>query len=302
MTTEEARQVRSEDHPGGTRAASMGVLLACAAMGAAVLVGSGRMGARSLGSAADGVFAETGTLLAPAAPAYALWPVLYLGLAAYAVWQALPAQQRSLRHARLRGWAVASMLLNAAWIVAAVSGALLASVVIILALLAALVMIIATVAEACPSGRIDRLLIDGVFGLYLGWIMAMVLANTSSWLVFIGIGAGEPSSTATAWSVGAICGLVVASALLARASGGRAAPAAAVAWALAWIAQGRLAGDLAAPALGLVAAAGAVVVVAAVISARCGPVRTVRPPGRERAENLLPARAGWLDSHRRAPS
>ncbi|WP_149359495.1 tryptophan-rich sensory protein [Lolliginicoccus suaedae] len=290
--------MRSQDHPGGTREASIAVLLACAAMSAAALVGSGRMGNQSLGSAADGIFAETATVLAPAAPGYALWPVLYLGLAAYAVWQALPAQRSSPRHARLRGWAIASMLLNAAWIITAISGALLASVVIILALLATLVVILATIAGACPSGRIDRLLVDGVLGLYLGWIMAMVLANIAAWLARIGIGAADPSSTATAWASGAICGLVMASVLLVRASGGRVAPAAGVAWALAWIAQGRLAGDLAAPAIGLVAAAGAAVILVAVLAARSRPMLVPGPP---RAENLLPAWHAWRDSHRRAP-
>ncbi|WP_278314655.1 tryptophan-rich sensory protein [Lolliginicoccus levis] len=260
--------MRSVDHPGASGIAATAVLLAGAAMGVVVLLGSGRIGDRSLGSAADGIFADTATLLAPAAPAYVLWPILYLGLAAYAVWQALPAQRVSLRQARLRGWAIASMLLNAAWIAAAVSEALLASVVIILLLLATLVMIFATVAEACPVGWVDRLLVDAVFGLYLGWIMAMVLANTAAWLVHIGIGAGEPSGTASAWSAGALGGLVMAAVVLAKASGGRAAPAAGTAWALAWIAHGRLAGDLQAPAVGLVAAVGVAVVAASVIAAR----------------------------------
>ena len=79
-------------------------------------VGSGAVGGTPISQAAGGAFSSDGTPLSPAGPAFSIWSVIYLGLIAYAVWQLFPAARRSDRHRALRPWAIASALLNAAWI------------------------------------------------------------------------------------------------------------------------------------------------------------------------------------------
>ena len=76
------------------------------------LVGVGVLGTR-VEESSGGALAADATLLAPAGPAFAIWTPIYLGLAAYTVWQWLPEQATDRRH-RAIGWlAAASMVLNA---------------------------------------------------------------------------------------------------------------------------------------------------------------------------------------------
>ena len=77
------------------------------------LVGIGVLGTR-VEESSGGALAADATLLAPASPAFSIWSVIYGGLAAYTIWQWLPANTANIR-ARRSGWLVAlSMLLNAA--------------------------------------------------------------------------------------------------------------------------------------------------------------------------------------------
>src|SRR5690625_3535793 len=79
-------------------------------------VGSGALGGTPVSEAAGGALSADATPFAPGGPAFSIWSVIYIGLAAYAVYQLLPKQRASARHARLRPWACASVLLYAAWI------------------------------------------------------------------------------------------------------------------------------------------------------------------------------------------
>ena len=54
----------------------------------------------------------------PAGYVFAIWGVIYAALIAFAVYQALPAQKRSERIARIDGWFVASNVCNTAWLFA----------------------------------------------------------------------------------------------------------------------------------------------------------------------------------------
>src|SRR5690625_7351023 len=78
-------------------------------------VGSGALGGTPVSEAAGGALSADATPFAPGGPAFSIWSVIYLGLAAYAVYQLLPKQRASTRHARLRPWACASVLFNSAW-------------------------------------------------------------------------------------------------------------------------------------------------------------------------------------------
>ncbi|MBN4926681.1 tryptophan-rich sensory protein [Hoyosella rhizosphaerae] len=221
-----------------------GVIAAILVAVAAAFVGAGRIGERSIADAGDGVLGETGTLVAPASAAFGIWTVIYIGLIAYAVWQALPGQKRSYRQKQLRPLAAASMILNGAWLVSAVMDQLLVSVFIMLMLLTTLIAIMGRLLDTCPESRAERVIVDGTFGLYLGWVALATFANITAWLVSIGIDAEGTTWGATFWSVIALSLVTVVGVALAWITGGRTAPAIALVWGLGWIAYARFSGEL----------------------------------------------------------
>ncbi|WP_313821295.1 tryptophan-rich sensory protein [Citricoccus sp.] len=230
---------------------------------AGAFLGSGVIGGTPVAEAAGGWLNEDSTPLAPASGAFRIWSVIYLGLLAYSVWQLLPAQRQSGRQRLLRPWAVAAMLLNAAWIWVVQFGWLILSLVVIVALLAVLGRILMLLVRSGPEGRADALITDGTFGLYLGWVTIATVANTSAVLGsggFDGFGLPVTVLSSVVLAVAAVIGVATAW------RSGRIAPALALAWGLAWITVGRLDGGL--ESTGTAVAAGiaaAVVLVAAVV-------------------------------------
>ncbi|MEV4900040.1 tryptophan-rich sensory protein [Citricoccus sp. NPDC055426] len=231
---------------------------------AGAFLGSGVLGGTPVSEAAGGWLNEDSTPLAPASAAFRIWSVIYLGLLAYSVWQLLPAQRRSERHRALRPWAVASMLLNAAWIWVVQLGWLVLSLVVIAVLLVVLGWILRLLVRTGSRGWAESLITDGTFGLYLGWVTIATVANASAVLGAAGFdGFGLPITVVASvvLAVAALIGVATA-----WRSGGRIAPALALAWGLAWITMGRLDGGL--ESTGTAVAAGiaaAVVLVAAVV-------------------------------------
>ena len=78
---------------------------------------------------AGGALSAEATRLAPAGPAFSIWSVIYLGLAAYTIWQWLPSSVTE--RTRSTGWlAAVSMLLNAGWLLVTQQGWIWVSVVV----------------------------------------------------------------------------------------------------------------------------------------------------------------------------
>lgn len=233
------------------------------------LVGMGVLGTE-VNRTASGALAADATLIAPAGPAFSLWSVIYLGLFAYTVWQWLPSSDVSL--ARATGWwAAASMLLNAAWLLVVQQGWLQLSVVVILALAGVLGVLVATLAHRGTSSLAERLVLDGTFGLYLGWVSVATCANIAATLVDGGVPA-----TGTGPEITTVVVLLVVLGLAgwyAARLGGRLAVGLAMAWGLGWIAYNRLAGEPHSTLVGATAAAVAVLVLA-VFAARVRPARS----------------------------
>ncbi|WP_010542217.1 tryptophan-rich sensory protein [Dietzia alimentaria] len=219
-------------------------------------VGSGALGGTPIAEAAGGALSADATPVAPAGAAFSIWSVIYLGLLAYALWQLTPTARGSSRQRTLRPWALASVLLNAAWIWAIQLDAVAVSVSVIVVLLAVLIRAMFVLGAPRAGGVIELTVVDGTFGLYLGWVTVATLANAYAWLVASGV---EVVSTIAAGIVGVIAAMVVgiATALLSR---GRVAPAVATSWGLAWIAVGRTEGAFASPALAWTAAIGTLAV------------------------------------------
>jgi hypothetical protein len=238
------------------------------------LVGVGLLGGTEVQDSAGGALSAEATRLAPAVPAFSIWSVIYLGLAAYTIWQWLPSSVTE--RTRSTGWlAMASMLLNAGWLLVTQQGWIWVSVVVIVALVLVLGELLRRLTRQPAGGTVERVVVDGTFGLYLGWVAVATCANVTAALVASGV---RPSD-AVADALGVVV-LVVAAALgvvFARTLGGRWAVAAAMAWGLGWIAVGRTSGTPESLLVGLAAAVAALVVLAvvpwgrqAVRSARAG--------------------------------
>jgi hypothetical protein len=240
------------------------------------LFGIGVIGTR-VEESSGGSLSATATLVAPAVTAFSIWSVIYAGLIAYVVWQWLPANTAS-RRARSIGWlAAASMVLNASWLLVTQVGWLWASVAVIVALalvLGELVRRLTAIPAAEGSGPAwaERFIVDGSFGLYLGWVSVATVANITATLVDSGVNPEAPVSEYLAVAVLAVA--AVLGVILARSFGGRFAVAAAMAWGLGWIAVGRLTDAPESTITGVAAGVAAAVVVAAALAVR---LRTSSP-------------------------
>ncbi len=229
------------------------------------LVGVGLLGGTEVQNTAGGALSSEATRLAPAGPAFSIWSVIYLGLAAYTIWQWLPSSVTE--RTRSTGWlAAVSMLLNAGWLLVTQQGWIWASVVVILALALVLGELLRRLTRRSAAGVVERVVVDGTFGLYLGWVAVASCANVTAALVDSGVRPSDGESDALAAVV-----LLVAAALgvlFARTLGGRWAIAVAMAWGLGWIAVGRTSGSPQSLVVALFAAVAALVVLAIVPWAR----------------------------------
>jgi hypothetical protein len=229
----------------------------------AAMIGTGLFGGTAVQDLQDGALDQDGSYLAPASPAFSIWTVIYVGLLAYTVWQALPHQRANDRQ-RALGWLIAgTMVLNGVWLVTAQFGSLALTVLAIVVLLAVLgVTFHRTVIEPA-DGWADRLLVDGVTGLHLGWVTLATVANIAAWLT--SIGSPDWADAADLWGV---IVLVVVAALgfgIEAASRWRIAPALALAWGLAWVAVARLAGEPPSVVIGVTAIVVAVLILGAAV-------------------------------------
>jgi hypothetical protein len=235
------------------------------------LVGVGVLGT-AVSDTAGGALSADATLLAPAGTAFSIWSVVYLGLAAFTVWQWLPAQRADPRM-RSTGWlAAASMVLNASWLLVTQQGWIWFSVVVIAALLATLVAIIRLLTLHPARSVPERVVVDGTFGLYLGWVAVATCANLAAALVASDVGVGAAAAVVV------IAIVTVAGVVLAVRYGARWTVAAASAWGLAWIAVGRLGAEPRSTTTALVALVAAAVVLGAVAAVRAGRLAPASAP------------------------
>ena len=243
----------------------------------AAMVGVGVFGGTPIAEAQGGALSASATLLAPATPAFSIWSVIYTGLAAYTIWQALPAQRPSTRQRAMGWWIALSMVLNGLWIVTVQFWTIWGTTIVIFVLLAALcVTFQRAVATRMPrAGITDSLLIDGVTGLHLGWVAVASVANVAAWLT--AVGPTDWADHAQAWGLAVIVVVAIIGLAVAWASGWRIAPGLALAWGLVWIAVGRLADQPRSEAIGIAAIVAAVAVLGTPLA--IAGLRSLRPAG-----------------------
>lgn len=242
---------------------------------AGAVIGNGAFGGQPIAEAAGGALDNDATLVAPGGPGFLIWSVIYAGLIGYTLVQARSSAAADPRQRRIGWWAAASMILNAAWILAVQAGLLLLSCVVIGLLVAVLAVIYVRTTDAPTSraggaGWVERILVDGVFGLYLGWVCVATIANIAATLVdaeIVPLGL-DP----VVWAVVVIILAGALGAELAVRGRGRVSAALGVGWGLVWIAAERLNGqpESVVTAATAIVAAAVTAVVAAIVAARSG--------------------------------
>jgi len=140
------------------------------------------------------------TYFVPAGYVFSIWGLIYLGLLAFTVYQALPARREDPRLVKI-GWAVVvANLANAAWIFfwhyLLFPLSLLAMVTLLVALLFIYTRLEIGKARATT---LERWLVRVPFSVYLGWITVATIANAADVLDYIQW--GQFGISAEAWMV-----------------------------------------------------------------------------------------------------
>ncbi|CAN5837655.1 hypothetical protein BH23CHL8_BH23CHL8_15680 [soil metagenome] len=155
-------------------------------------------------------------LVVPASYVFSVWSVIYLLLAAFTVYQALPTLREDAILRRLGYLPALSGLLNTAWVVLWHFEIFALTVPVMLLLLVTLILIHRRTAEARATGGARRWLVALPFAVYLGWISVATIADFSQMLYWAGFRGGPLSEDAWALAVLAL-GAAIAAAVLLRA-------------------------------------------------------------------------------------
>jgi len=122
-------------------------------------------------------------LIVPAGYVFSIWGIIYLGLIAFTVYQALPSQRENPRLQKLGLWFFFSSLANGLWLVSFHYLQFGLAMVIMLVLLGILIRIYTTLnigKEIVKS--VERWLVNLPFSIYLGWITVAAIANAAQLL------------------------------------------------------------------------------------------------------------------------
>lgn len=260
-------------------------VVAKAGLGAAALLclwgtlTSSSMFGPGIRDASGGVFGAHATVLAPDSRAFVIWILVYIGVFGHTVRVWVP---DPLAHARRRLiiWpATITLLLNALWMFAAMRGLVWATLPIMLVQLVFLFRCMEAI-RAVPAHDVTALvLIDGTYGLYLGWLLVATPANIASLALAAGI---APTG---AWADGVAPALLVVATAAAvwsmvRYRGNVAIPLA-FCWGLIFLVRARFHGGPMSVPVGVAAivAAGLVAAVFGVLIGRPGRVGAQGPTG-----------------------
>ncbi len=123
----------------------------------------------------------------PAGYVFAIWGLIYLGLLAFGVYQALPAQRDNPSLRRIGPWFALGCVANAAWIVLWHYEFFVLTVPVMLLLLVSLIIIYLRlgIGQSRVSSA-ELWLVHVPFSIYLGWITVATVANITDALYYLG--------------------------------------------------------------------------------------------------------------------
>ncbi len=125
------------------------------------------------------------TLVTPAGYAFAIWGIIYLGVIAFSLYQAMPMQLENFR--KIRTPYLLSCLANSVWIYLWHHELIVASVFAMLVLLASLIAININLSKT------DSLIARIPFGIYFGWVSVATIVNITICLVYLGVEVSKPN-------------------------------------------------------------------------------------------------------------
>ena len=149
----------------------------------------------------------------PAGYVFSIWGIIYIGLIAYAVYQALPSQRENPRMQSTGWWVVLGGLANCAWIFLWQYESFVGTVGAMLILLATLIVVYLNLGIGqikVSSGETWAVRIP--FSIYLGWITVATVADISDVLWYVKW--NQLGISATAWMVVILIAVLVIAALM----------------------------------------------------------------------------------------
>ena len=127
----------------------------------------------------------------PAGYVFSIWGLIYLGLIAYAIFQALPAQRENPRLRSIGGLFLLSSVANIAWIFLWHYEVFAATLPVMLVLLGSLIAIYLRLGTGLTQvSRAETWMVRVPFSVYLGWITVATVANATQLLYFLGWNGG----------------------------------------------------------------------------------------------------------------
>jgi hypothetical protein len=155
---------------------------------AAVIVMNVLANALPLNGIGTGTISDTfKVFFVPAGYVFAIWGLIYLGLLAYGIYQALPAQRENPRLRRAAVPFIAGSVANIVWLFFWHYGQLALSVVAMLTLLASLILVYLMLGvNQVKVSTGERWLVHLPFSIYLGWISVATIANITNLLWKVG--------------------------------------------------------------------------------------------------------------------
>jgi hypothetical protein len=123
----------------------------------------------------------------PAGYVFSIWGIIYIGLIAYAIYQALPSQKNNPRLQATGWWVVLGGLANSMWIFLWHYQQFVATLGAMLILLATLIVTYLRLGTGrVKASTAETWAVRVPFSVYLGWITVATVANVSDVLDFVG--------------------------------------------------------------------------------------------------------------------
>lgn len=121
----------------------------------------------------------------PAGYVFSIWGLIYIGISAYAIYQALPGQRDNPRLAGIGYLFVGSSAANIAWLFLWHYEQFALTLIAMFALLLFLIAIYLRLRRApAQNARVETWVVDLPFSIYLGWISVATISNVTSVLDF----------------------------------------------------------------------------------------------------------------------
>lgn len=147
------------------------------------LAATGRINNTDPGAVSD----KYPTIITPAGYAFSIWSLIYIGLIAFSIYQAMPA--KTARFANIRTLYILNCAANCVWIYFWHYGYIGASVFAMLIILGTLILINSYLLKT--NSTAEYILARLPFNIYFGWITVATIANISIALVYFGVETSE---------------------------------------------------------------------------------------------------------------